>query len=75
MEKVVYLVRAVPDAAAGDLLREELLALARSLDVHAATVLVHDTDASAAPSPAPSPGREVDYPWSTTWDEAKHLRS
>ncbi len=58
MEKVVYLVRALPDAAAGDLLREEMLALARSLDVHAATVLVHDTDASAAPSPAPAPAGE-----------------
>mgnify|MGYP001031660464 FL=1 len=23
----------------------------------------------------PRPGREVDYPWSTAWDEAKHLRS
>ncbi len=54
MEKVVYLVRALPDPAAGDLLREELLALAAALDVHAATVLVHDTEAAAAPSPAPA---------------------
>ena len=61
MEKVVYLVRALPDAAAGDLLREEMLALARSLDVHAATVLVHATDASAAPSPAPAPARAPDH--------------
>ena len=58
MEKVVYLVRALPDPAAGDLLREELRALVGSLDVHAATVLVHDTDAAAAPSPAPAPEGE-----------------
>jgi len=58
MEKVVYLVRALPDPAAGDLLREELVALVGTLGVHAATVLVHDTDASAAPSPAPAPAGE-----------------
>lgn len=58
MEKVVYLIRALPDPAAGDLLREELRSLVGTLDVHAATVLVHDTDASAAPSPAPAPEGE-----------------
>lgn len=55
MEKIVYLVRGLPDPAAGDLLRDELRDLASALDVHAATVLVHDTEASAAPSPAPAP--------------------
>lgn len=58
MEKVVYLVRGALDPAAGDALREELRGLARSLDVRAATVLVHDTEASAAPSPAPAPEGE-----------------
>lgn len=58
MEKVVYLLRALPDPVAGDILREELCSLAVSLDVHAATVLVHDTEASAAPSPAPAPAGE-----------------
>lgn len=58
MEKLVYLMRALPDPAAGDALREELRALAGNLDVHAATVLVHDTEAAAAPSPAPAPEGE-----------------
>lgn len=58
MEKVVYLIRALPDPAACDLLREELRSLVGTLDVYAATVLVHDIEASAAPSPAPAPQGE-----------------
>ena len=75
MEKIVYLIRAMPDPAAGDLLREELLALARSLDVHAATVLVHDTDASAAPSPAPPPdGERVHVAQLSVWVDCYQFR-
>ena len=75
MEKIVYLVRAMPDPAAGDLLREELLALARSLDVHAATVLVHDTEASAAPSPAPAPdGEPVHVAQLSVWVDCYQFR-
>lgn len=58
MEKIVYLVRALPDPGAGDDLREKLRSLVATFDVHAATVLVHDTEASAAPSPAPAPAGE-----------------
>ena len=63
MEKVVYLLRAVPDPDAGETLRDRLLgdtapALLSSPEVRGLTVLVHDRAAAEAPSPAPAPPGE-----------------
>lgn len=66
MEKVVFLLYGSPDGAAGDALRVRLLddvapALVAEPEVHALSVLVHDTDAAAAPSPAPGPADEATH--------------
>lgn len=63
MEKVVYLLSAVPDPAAGDALRDRLLgevvpAVLAERGVRGATVNVHDTAAAEAPSPKPAPAGE-----------------
>jgi hypothetical protein len=64
VEKVVYLLAGVPDAAAGDRLRDRLLGeVATSIQavdgVRGLTVAVHDSAAAEAPSPAPGPAGEA----------------
>ena len=63
MEKVVFLLWAEPDPAAGDELRDRLLhdVAPRLLELGARglTVNVHDTAAAEAPSPAPAPPGEA----------------
>jgi hypothetical protein len=80
VEKVVYLLAGVPDAAAGDQLRDHLLGeVATSIQavdgVRGLTVAVHDTAAAEAPSSAPAPpGESVHVAEVAVWFDCYQFR-
>lgn len=80
MEKLVHLVRGPLDAAAGDALRDHLLGtvvprLLGDREVHGVSVLVHDTEAAAAPSPVPTPpGEPTHVAVVSTWVDCYQRR-
>lgn len=76
----MYLLRGAPDPAAGDALRDHLLAdvaprLLAESEVHGVAVDVHDSAAAEAPSPAPAPpGERVHVAVVSVWVDCYQRR-